>query len=60
MVKSLLNSLFLPKECCNLQSANELVLLIISLTNPGLKSHVNLKTIQDEKQEGQHSIHLNP
>ena len=36
----------LPKECCNLQSANELVLLIISLANPGLKSHVNLKTIQ--------------
>ena len=49
----------LPKECCNLQSANELVLLIISLADPGFKSHVNLKTIQNEKQEGQHSIHLN-
>ena len=41
----------LPKECCNLQSANELVLLTISLANPGFKSHVNLKTIQNEKQE---------
>ena len=59
MVKSLFNSLSIPKECCNLQSANELVLLIISLANPGFKSHVNLKTIQNEKQEGQHSIHLN-
>ena len=59
MVKSLFNSLSLPKECSNLQSANELVLLIISLANPGFKSHVNLKTIQNEKQEGQHSIHLN-
>ena len=56
MVKSLFNSMSLPKECCNLQSANELVLLIISLANPGFKSHVNLKTIQNEKQEGQHSI----
>ena len=60
MVKSLFNSMSLPKECCNLQSANELVLLIISLANPGFKSHVNLKTIQNENQEGQHSIHLNP
>ena len=60
MVKSLLNSLSIPKECCNLKSTNELVLLIISLPNPGFKSHVNLKTIQNEKQEGQHSIHLNP
>ena len=60
MVKSLFNSLSLPKECCNWQSANELVLLIISLANPGFKSHVHLKTIQNEKQEGQHSIHLNP
>ena len=50
----------LPKECCNLQSTNELVLLIISLANPGFESHVNLKAIQNEKQEGQHSIHLNP
>ena len=60
MVKSLFNSMSLPKECCNLQSADELVLLIISLVNPRFKSHVNLKTIQNEKQEGQHSIHLNP
>ena len=60
MVKSLFNSLSLPKECCNLKSTNELVLLIISLANPGFKSHVNLKTIQNEEQEGQHSIHLNP
>ena len=60
MVKSLFNSLSLRKECRNLQSANELVLLIISLANPGFKSHVNLKTIQNEKQEGQHSIHFNP
>ena len=60
MVKSLFNSMFLPKECWNWQSATELVLLIISLANPGFKSHVNLKTIQNEKQEGQHSIHLNP
>ena len=52
--------MYLPKESCNLQSANELVLLIISLANPGFKSHVNLKTIQNEKQEGQHSIHLKP
>ena len=36
------------------------MLLIISLANPGFKSHVNLKTIQNEKQEGQHPIHLNP
>ena len=60
MAKSLFNSLSLLKECRNLQSANELVLLIISLANPGFKSHVNLKTIQNGKQEGQHSIHLNP
>ena len=60
MVKSLLNSLSIPKECCNLKSTKELVLLIISLANPGFKSHVNLKTIQIEKKEGQHSIHLNP
>ena len=60
MVKSLFNSLSLPKECCNLKTANELLLLIISLANPGFKSHVNLKTIQNEKQEGQHSILLNP
>ena len=60
MVKALLNNLSLTKECWNLQSANELVLLIIPLANPGLKSHVNFKTIQNEKQEGQHSIHLNP
>ena len=59
MVKSLFNSPSICKECCNLQSANQLVLLIISLANPGFKSHVNLKTIQNEKQEGQHSIHLN-
>ena len=59
MVKSLLNSLSITKECCNLKSTNELVLLIISLANPGFKSHVNLKTIQNEKQ-GQHSIHLKP
>ena len=50
----------LPKECYNLQSANELVLLIISLGNPGFKSHVNLKTIQNEKQEGKHSIPPQP
>ena len=50
MVKSFLNSLSIPKECCNLKSTNELVLLIISLPNPGFKSHVNLKTIQNEKQ----------
>ena len=50
----------LPKECYNLQSANELVLLIISLANPDFFSNDNLKTIQNEKQEGQHSIHLNP
>ena len=60
MVKSLFNSLSIPKECCNLQSANELVLLIISLANPGFKSHVNLNTIQNENQEGKHFIHLNP
>ena len=60
MVKPLLNSLSIPKECCNLKSTNESVLLIISLANPGFKSHVNLKTIQNDKQEGQHSIHLNP
>ena len=60
MVKPLFNSMSLSKECCNLKSANELVLLIISLANPGFKSHVNLKTIQNKKQEGQHSIHLNP
>ena len=60
MVKSLFNSLSLPKECWNLKNANELVLLIISLANPGFKSHVILKTIQHEKQQGQHSIHLNP
>ena len=59
MVKSLFNSLSLPKECSNLQNANELVLLIISLANAGFKSQVNLKTIQNEKQEGQHSIPLN-
>ena len=50
----------LPKQCWNLQSADELVLLIISLVNPGLKSHVNLQTIQNEKQEGQNSIDHNP
>ena len=50
--KSLVNSLSLPKECCNFQSTNELVLLIISLANPGFKSHVNLKTIENEKQKG--------
>ena len=50
----------LPKECYNLQSANELVLPIISLANPGFKSHVNLKTIQNENQEGQHSMHIKP
>ena len=33
------NSLSIPKECCNLKSTNELVLLIISLANPGFKSH---------------------
>ena len=60
MVKSLFNSLSIPKECSNIKGTNELVLLIISLTNPDCKSHVNLKTIQNEKQEGQHSIHLNP
>ena len=54
MVKSLFNSLSPPKECSNLQSTNELVLLIISLANPVLKSKVNLKTVQNEKQEGQH------
>ena len=59
MVKSLLNSLSIPKECCNLKSTNELVLLIISLANLGFKSHVNLKTIQNEKQQPQHFIHLN-
>ena len=48
------------KISSNIKSTNELVLLIISLANPGFKSHVNLKTIQNEKQEGQHSIHLNP
>ena len=60
MVKSLFNSMSIPKECCKLQSANELALLIISLANHGFKSHVILKTIQNENQEGQHSIHLNP
>ena len=60
MVKSLFNSLSILEECCNLESTNELVLLIISLANPGFKNHVNLKTIQNEKQEGQHSIHVNP
>ena len=45
---------------CNIKCTNELVLLNISLANPGFKSHVNLNTIQNEKQEGQHSIHLNP
>ena len=60
MLKSLFNSPSLPKECCNLKSANELLLLIISLANHGFKSQVNLKTIQNEKQEGQHSIHFNP
>ena len=60
MVKYLFNSLSIHKECCNLKSTNVLVLLIISLANPGFKSHVNLKTIRNEKQEGQHSIHLNP
>ena len=59
IVKYLYNSLFKPQECCNLKSTNELVLLIISLGNPGLKSQVNLKTIQNEKHEGHHSIHLN-
>ena len=60
MVKSLFNSPSLPKEGSNLKSTNELVLLIINLANPGFKSHVSLKTVQNEKQEGQHSIHLNP
>ena len=60
MVKSLFNSLSIPKECCNLESTNELVLLIISLANPSFKSHISLKKIQNEKQEGHHSIHLNP
>ena len=60
MVKSLFNSLSIHKESCNLKSTNELVLLIIILGNPDFKSHVNLKTIQNEKREGQHSIHLNP
>ena len=46
MVESLLNSMSLPKEYCNLQTANELVLLIISKANPGFKSHVNLKLRQ--------------
>ena len=50
----------IPKEWFKLQSANELVLFMISLANPGFKSHVNLQAIQHEKQEGQHSIHLNP
>ena len=57
MVKTLFNSLSIPKECCNLKSTNQLVLLIISLANPGFKSHINLKTIQNDKQEGQHSIY---
>ena len=60
MVKSLFNRLSIPKECCNIQSTNELVLLIISLANPGFQGHVNLKKIQNEKQEGKHSIHVNP
>ena len=60
MDKSLFDSLSIPKEYCNLKSTNELVLLIISLANSGFKSYVNLKTIQNEKQEGQHSIHVNP
>ena len=60
MVNSCFNSLSIPKEFCNLQSTNELAPLIISLANPGFQSHVNLKTIQNEKQEGQHSIHMNP
>ena len=51
MVKSLFNSMSIPKECCNLKSTDELELLVISLANPGFKSHVNLKTIQNEKQE---------
>ena len=33
---------------------------MISLANLGFKSHVNLKTIQNEKQEGQHSMNINP
>ena len=52
MVKSLFKSLSIPKEC-----SNELVLLIISLAKPGFKSHINLKTIQNDKQKGQHSIY---
>ena len=59
MVKYLFNSLSICKECCNLKRMNQLLLLIISLANPGFKSHVKLKTIQNEKQEIQHSIHLN-
>ena len=60
MVKSWFNSLSIPKDSCKIQSTNDLVLLIISLANAGFKSHINHKTIQNEKQEGQHSIHLNP
>ena len=60
MVKSLFNSLSIPKECSNIKGTNELVLLIISLMNPGFNSNINLKTIQNEKQERQHSLHLNP
>ena len=60
MVKSFFNSWSIPKECGNLKSTNESVLLIISVGNPGFKGHVNLKTIQNEKQERQHSINLNP
>ena len=59
IVKYLFNSRSIPKECCNLKSTNESVLFIISPANQSLKSHVNLKTIQNEKQEEQHSIHLN-
>ena len=60
MEKYLFNSLAIRKECCNLKRMNQLLLLIISLANPCFKSHVKLKTIQNEKQERQHSIHLNP
>ena len=49
MVKYLFNSLSIHKECCNLKRMTQLLLLIISLTNPGFKSHVKLKTIQKWK-----------
>ena len=49
MVKYLFKSLSIRKECCNLKSMNQLLLLIISLANPGFKSHVKLKTIPKMK-----------